>query len=643
MFTLLKFCLFSLLVVYSGPSYAETPPAKKTITQPELPWLDVPGIWSRRGKRTGEGAGTVADGNGNETGGKSGLGSGAGSGSAGKGSGSDAGGSQGDAGAKKLSDGSPGGSVSKSSPGGSVVINKKWWPVCAFVDESVDQGKANSALKGMAEMANACGVTVVFWTRTVKTSSWGGDNPEAINANQVDKCNIPPQLAAAGSTTALVPWAETAAKMCDSKVPKPGSTTEMIWNKDVAGCAQMRSGTSLSKENQDQMKNDAGGEHLSNASGGVAPSIEVPNGHDAGTVAHEAQGHSQMGKPNGTVHGNGIGEDTKKEGEGGAGGGWTGSGCATMYATALDNTQRFSFDPSRLNYYYKPTDPQYYYDIANGPKIFDSNQKFAMNSGSPQLVSSPGQVTSVEDGPPKSQNPSDLASTQPKGGTAKMEDGEEGRRHRPRTVANKLLQSLREVADSEEREVTRSPRNPPTSEPVKPGPRVGYDDSVAKGRSGKGGGGETVTSAEAPPTNIYADDIPDESYAGNAAPSSRSSQASFPAGSGAGASLGYDESAAKGSAALTAGGSTRSFSNANADANRGIVRVGGGFRSASASGDDEMEEEGDFFGNVGEDGQPLRGRRKSLRGRTVRSQKERSAASAEGRALRNRREPASSP
>src|SRR5690606_815 len=118
----------------------------------------------------------------------------------------------------------------------------------------------------------------------------------------VEKCNLPKELAAAGSATALVPWEDTAARMCDVWKDLPDGSR--VPDLDVAGCAQMRSGTSLTDEQKAKMKGDGS---TNSASGGVAPSIEVPKGHTAGVVAHEAQGHSQMGKPNGAVHGNGIG------------------------------------------------------------------------------------------------------------------------------------------------------------------------------------------------------------------------------------------------------------------------------------------------------------------------------------------------
>ncbi len=649
MFNLLKRLVLCFFVAFPGGAYpisASKPAVPVTkITKPELPWLDVPGIWSRRLKKSGNESDSDGANSGSSDG-SSGSGTNGGrSSTTGTEYAKPNGGGSGER--KKLSDGTPGKAVSQSSSGGSVVTHDLWWPVCAFLDQSISDQKGSEILKGMADMAAACGVTVVFWKRTV--ANWGPNDPTSINDKSVEKCNLPPSLAAAGSATALVPWRNTAAKMCDDykgDTNGDGQRDENEWNEGVAGCAQLRQNTSLSDKQKKDMESNSGGQKhgTSSAKGGVAPSIESPQGWSSGVVAHEAQGHSQMGKPNGKIYGLGIGTGDPEEGEGSADEGrWSGQGCAVMRQTALPNTQKFSYDPTRLNYYTKPTDPIYYYDLMNGEKIFNSDQQFATNNSSLPLVSVAGRTAIVEDGPEKTQNPSEIQSTKPKSASAKLEDGEDGHRHKPKTVTNKLLGSLKEVvSDTERPETVNGAASPPSSEPVKAGPRLGYDESAPKGRSGKGSGGgaESVTSVESMPADIYSGDA-------SSSPSVQSSEASgalalvsVSGGTGAGASITFDDNAPKGASGSSGGFTGRGIAAGSAEGAAGVVRVGGQARSRN-SAEDELDGD-EFFDGVGEDGRPLRGRRRTLRGQTARSQTERSGASVEGRALRNRREPASS-
>jgi len=259
-----------------------------------------------------------------------------------------------------------------------------WWPVCAFVDSNVSDGTANTALKGMVDHAAKCNVKIEVFPIKVDSSSWR-DDPDMINKATVAKCNLPKGLA--GSATALVnpAWPKTAAKMCDSFKEKKGGPdmrdgVEGEWETSVAGCAQLRSGTSKQKP-EDQAKMDQGHKHGSSAAkGDVAPSIEVASGHNAFVVSHEALGHSQMGKPNGSVHGMGIGEpsdfDFEKGGKGeGTSEGWSGSGCGVMREKAHSNSvwsEYFGgsppeYDSSRQTYY-RPG--QKLYNIQGDPALF---------------------------------------------------------------------------------------------------------------------------------------------------------------------------------------------------------------------------------------------------------------------------------
>jgi hypothetical protein len=636
--------------------------------------LDVAGIWSRGGRGPNSGEGSSLEG-GSSTGQGSGGNSGKSSGlSQNKTEFTQAGASGKKPGAGKSNTSMGQGEISgtTSTPGGRFSTpNKKWWPICAFLDESISESEGSASLKGVADAANACGVTIVFWTRTVKTSSWGGSNPDAINKNQVDKCNIPSELAAAASTTALVPYNDTAAKMCDAKRENGD------WNTDVAGCAQLRSGSSISKKAEDAMKSNAGGEHLSAASGNVAPSIEVPSGWGAGVVGHESIGHSEMGKMNGTKYGRGIGDDPS-EGEGSAETDWTPAGCAVMYAMALDNTQNFIHDPTRQNYYYKPKDPSFYYDIANGPKIFSSDQNIRMNGPRLPIVSQPGQVTVVQDGAPKAQNtPQQPPATEP--------PEVDGSRHRKRRLPTKNL-SLSEKAAREVEEVpgaVRKPKAPPAAEPVKAGGRLAFDDSAPKRTSGSSdsfdgqspsNGGSVL--AQSPPAMDESGDVPESvgkpegppavdpvNAGGRVAFDDNAPKRTLGSGdaldrqpasgggalaqsppatdeSGAGASIAYDENNPRGGK-FSSGGTSNAFPAKTRAA--GSPR-GGAPSALSAYNSTSSSLSGDgFFEEIGEgSGSSEKKTREPLRGQSLRSQRGLDAASGADPERRSPREPASS-
>jgi hypothetical protein len=182
---------------------------------------------------------------------------------------------------------------------------QKWWPICAFVDKSMPDDEANKVLKGVVDRAaQDCQVKIELFA--IKTD-WApyGDNDVAINKASVEKCNLPNGLP--GSATALVPSEIAAAKMCNSKkdIPEP---PYWEWNKSTAGCAELRSGTKVD-EQAHQAAMPSGEAHSDKVGGNVAASIEVPLGWNTMVVSHEAIGHSQMGKPNGSRYGMGIGEN----------------------------------------------------------------------------------------------------------------------------------------------------------------------------------------------------------------------------------------------------------------------------------------------------------------------------------------------
>jgi hypothetical protein len=607
------------------------PRLTKTITQPEFKWVDAEGIWTRlKNSADGDGANGLGTGSGNGKGNGSGAGNGNGGGTeftqSGVGGGKNSG----------KGNGGGGQSGSSSTPGGSLVIHDLWWPICAFIDENVDQAKANAAIKGQIEMANRCGVNVVVWPKTVKANSWSND-PDSINKMQVDKCNFPKSLAAAGSATSMVRWDDTAGHMCnDPKLDKDGKPIPGEWNEGVAGCAQLRSGASEDTLKKNKASGGEGGGGA--AKGGVAPSIEVPSGHNAPVLAHESQGHSQFGKPNGKIHGNGIGDDEVKEGPGGSGD-WSESGCATMRETALPNDRRFAFDPQRQNYYFKPRNPEGFYDIANDPPIFQDSKDFSMAKGNGTLLTPPGQTIGFKDDTKVQNPPEDKKPADKKGQATEMQDGEDTR-HRRKNVVNALLDSLKGEdglgPEDTVRSIARKPAGPPGSDPAKPNPRLGYDDSAAKGRVGSSGG-ETVTSAEPAPQDVYSGaSAPGDSS--NLAPASQgASVGTYQGSSGAGGALGYDESAPKGGVPMP-NGATVGGGVYGANANQGgtLSRVVGSMNYKSS-----MDGEEEFFDGVDEGGKK---RRRPKRSTSLRqsSQTAPRALSGVGRESRSQRAPANS-
>lgn len=249
-----------------------------------------------------------------------------------------------------------------------LTFNALWWPICFFIDASVDQGTANSAVKGVVDMAAACGVTVVAFPVTARGFV---NDPETIKSQQQSACNLTEVgLAPLASTTAFVPFPDTAGAMCGKE-----KWEEKI---QVAGCAEKARGGSP-----------------------PAPSILVPKGHNGPVAAHEAMGHSQMNRPNlgeenaYTDAGNGIGHygGTPFQVDGGegnikTGSGWSAVGCSIMRANALPNTKNFAYDSNRELYYVKQEDPERQHDMGSGKKLF-GDPKGPPPPGSSQIAGGP--------------------------------------------------------------------------------------------------------------------------------------------------------------------------------------------------------------------------------------------------------------
>lgn len=269
-----------------------------------------------------------------------------------------------------------------TTPGGKGEVFDKWWPICAFIDSTVSQEKGNESIKGMVDMAAQCKVNVVVFPITIKTGY--GDAPDPINQAARAACNMQNGFSNEGSVTTLVPHPLSAAKMCESKIPDPNNPGQMIYDPATAGCAELRQGSTppppdpndpnYARLRAEYDKFMTSGEGRNAAGTGIGASIEVPIGHTAKVVAHEAMGHSQMGKPNGSRYGNGIGEfaDFGPDGTAPEGPpGWTKpAGCDVMYSKALPNTKKFSWDPTKQSYYNRIDDVSRQYNLFGDPPLF---------------------------------------------------------------------------------------------------------------------------------------------------------------------------------------------------------------------------------------------------------------------------------
>ncbi len=591
------------ILAFAGVSLAETPAQERLlktgISKPELPWVDAPGVFS--GPTSVDGGGSAL-----LTHGRKGNGSGAGNGgteftkpASGSGSGSGAGGGQGGGGA---GGGGPGEMSSQSSPGGSGVQKlPRYYPMCLFIDAIHDSGTGNAAVKGLVDDAAKCGVALVVFPFTIKSNY--GEDPDGINEAQRKMCNIPDAgIAPAASTSACVMHEHSDNLMCGN-----GPPPEEEWD-GTAGCAELRAArgavTQLTDKQKEEAKARSDGVDLDSMKGpgGVAVSIEDNASCNAKTVGHEALGHSQFGHPNGASDGHGIGIDQ----EGGGGDGWTQSGCTAMFANAFENDGRWTYDPSRETYYTKPKNQEAWKDLNQPDPIFKTPKQTALQGQQPPQVSTPaGQRITMSD-EPKSQNPSAVPPAQPKTGKAQMEDGQEGR-HRKLGSGVSLLLGRKggETVDGEPElekpgKFVATPKAPPNYPPKNPGPRIGFDDAAPKGRSIKGGGA-TVTSAEAPPADIYGDSAgsPGEvsSAGADGASMSRGQIGTYESGSGSGGKIGYDDNAPKGG--LSGSGfydaSPRSPASVGTTSRAGsVARPAGNWRSSDAEENDE------FFDEVGE-------------------------------------------
>ena len=251
----------------------------------------------------------------------------------------------------------------EESRGQRAIAYPKWWPLCLFIDPTaVSEREANKTIAGLTKDAAACHVNLKIWPITIKSNYI--DNAAYINQQTQKACDIiSAGIAPKASVSACVKYTKTAGEMC-GEVPKEQAS--------VDGCAEVQHGATKGKTKA-QIKKLFGGEGKEAATGMPAPSIERLGACTARTVGHEAIGHSQAGNPNlepgKPDAGNGI-MATFQGSQGGPGGvGWTNLGCNDIYANALNNDGRWTYNPKRTQYYrHKKWRAQF--DINSSRKLF---------------------------------------------------------------------------------------------------------------------------------------------------------------------------------------------------------------------------------------------------------------------------------
>lgn len=564
---------------------------QKLIEWAKPKWVDV-------GPMGGSMMITGDDPNSMNNGSSSGLGKGNGSGS-GKGSGA-GGGGNGSGGGKNGGSGSQGfnedaakngkqvdpgdrsgdgGDKPKQPPTGDkgdAIAYPLWYPMCLFVDSHVTND-VNESIRGQTEMAAKCGVNLVIFPMTVQ-SNYSMD-PDEINKLQQANCNINEKFKVKASSTSICgQHMESPAKMCDAWKDKPKGILDL----DVAGCAQVQAaGGSISAETRQRLQQSGGSTLAEFSGGGSAPSIERPDACTAGVVAHESQGHSQFGQPNGSVDGNGIGTDppgTQANGGpegGGSFDGWTGLGCQHMRENSFANDGKWKYNPARKNYFKMEMDPARQWDLKAGRKLFGNPD--APDGGK----DTPPPMTAGPDSPPmdpKKSPPGVTPESPQRVGNADISkpDAPQSKHKKklgvqtPQDIANNVLAQSGTSTPPTIPNIDDKPLNdpkllPPVLE------QSGFKGSQSSASIGYNEGASKNSGAAISP----------ESYSNGSSPSMGSVSGAPTAGSltpGGGASVGYNEGAAKGEAA----GSVISSSEVGARVGRsgsGPVTVGGSANS----------------------------------------------------------------
>ncbi len=399
-----------------------------------------------------------------------------------------------------------------------------WYPMCLFMDPTaVSQAQGNATVKGLVDGAASCGVNLVVFPMTVAPGSYSNGDPDATNREQSAACNLIGQMdnATRASTSICVNHTQMSDKMCDQKCtrnaqggPGPDCGPDGEHKVNTAGCAQVnssgeeagrvqafiddlnrrrnRTGNLTQAEIDDKAAAEAryqelkkDGSVFNSASSPIAPSIEDTNACTAGTVGHEALGHSMFGHPNGASDGHGIG----LEKTGGGGGGWTPEGCDAMRRNAFANSGKWRWDANRTTYYVQsPRQFNLRSDKVMGPTIrppLPTGTRPADQGGETGRVVFDDNAEKARPGPGE---PAAQKTNPPEGKQDTYVAGPEGRHkgQQPGSVTGELVENLKELQDAQGGDIP-PPLDGYTRTPPAPAPgnssatRVTFDDSAKKG------------------------------------------------------------------------------------------------------------------------------------------------------------------
>ncbi len=282
-----------------------------------------------------------------------GQGSGAGSGTGSGGEGGGGGGGSGGSGVVPQE--SSGGGQKGAKP----VAFPKWFPACVFMDNSVRNG--NQVVKGLVDMAAACGVNLVvfpFYTKNMP------GNAEGLKNAARSKCNAQDGFRQYGVNRAeaivLTGNRSLPAQMCNAgNNPDANVCSEVGWNPGPEMEARLR------------FIGRYGGRP---PAGSPAVSVIGPGGGGLFSVADVAAGQGQglLNLPPGTAAGNGTGDNDEGYASSGTKPtqGWSDLGCQRMREVSFPNDGKWKYNADQKDYVVKTTDESRYLDLAGGKPIF---------------------------------------------------------------------------------------------------------------------------------------------------------------------------------------------------------------------------------------------------------------------------------
>jgi hypothetical protein len=291
-----------------------------------------------------------------------------------------------------------------------VKIPHFWIPICWIIDPLVPADRVNSVVKAVTDSFGQCDIAVEPYVFRVPSIE---NNYSSIISKAKTACPLNGIFGSAGSAVqVMVPWDNTADRMCGKNDPK---------DKDVAGCAELGNGAHSGGK---FTPSTAGNYGAMGQKGVPAVNILDKEGWGDGVACHEL-GHNVGGPGEGgnyllntgdhdnIVNGHGgpdAGQGLEQkitaiwlyeffagpEGEGlGAGCSFTpGAGCSSLRGGTTKNDGTHVWDPTRDYYYYdRPDDPPEY--VFDGRNFFDP--PIAKPTPPPRLASPPQRQQLVMD------------------------------------------------------------------------------------------------------------------------------------------------------------------------------------------------------------------------------------------------------